>query len=328
MNYYKRLVLLVLFIIGVSGMVIYLTGDINMIVHLNAFRPWSIILAFLFLSFGMYFDSTRLVTLAKMAGKEISLFQSLQVILSNYFLAMLTPGATGGPVAQVLFLRKLGVPTGQATVLVFVRTILSILFLIICLPVVFYLDVILIPWLQPKFVSILVVALMGIMIGSAWGMRTKMMARTVLWIVKRTSNPLRRRIWRLYCDILDSLGLLLSSSRGMARVFIDTGLSLLSLYAIVPALFLGLGITVDWPIIMGRMIILNLLLYFAPTPGGTGIAEGGFVYLFGNFVPAGTVGLLAVVWRILAEYLPFAAGMYFTLKILKGKLLMAKRTIR
>lgn len=48
MNYYKRLVLLVLFIIGVSGMVIYLTGDINMIVHLNAFRPWSIILAFLF----------------------------------------------------------------------------------------------------------------------------------------------------------------------------------------------------------------------------------------------------------------------------------------
>lgn len=276
----------------------------------------------------MYFDSTRLVTLAKMAGKEISLFQSLQVILSNYFLAMLTPGATGGPVAQVLFLRKLGVPTGQATVLVFVRTILSILFLIICLPVVFYLDVILIPWLQPKFVSILVVALMGIMIGSAWGMRTKMMARTVLWIVKRTSNPLRRRIWRLYCDILDSLGLLLSSSRGMARVFIDTGLSLLSLYAIVPALFLGLGITVDWPIIMGRMIILNLLLYFAPTPGGTGIAEGGFVYLFGNFVPAGTVGLLAVVWRILAEYLPFAAGMYFTLKILKGKLLMAKRTIR
>ncbi len=328
MNYYKRVVLLFFFIIGVSGAVIYLTGDISMFGHLSAFRPWSIMLAFLFLSLGMYFDSTRLITLAKMAGKEISLFQSLQVILSNYFLAMLTPGATGGPVAQVLFLRKLGMPTGRATVLVLVRTILSILFLIICLPVVFYLDVILIPWVQPEFVSIVVVALLGIMAGSAWGVRTKTMARAVLWIAKRAAKPLRRLLWRLYRDIQPSIGLILSSPRGMARVFIDTGLSLLSLYAIVPALFLGLGIAVDWPIIISRMIILNLLLYFAPTPGGTGIAEGGFVYLFGNFVPAGTVGLLAVVWRILAEYLPFAAGMYFTFKMFGGKLLMAEKKIR
>lgn len=328
MIYYKRLALLFFFIIGISGMSIYLTGDLNIIVHLSAFCPWSIILAFLFVSLGMYFDSTRLVTLTKMAGKEISLFQSLQVILSNYFLAMLTPGATGGPVVQVLFLRKLGVPAGQATVLVLVRTILSILFLIICLPIVFYLDVILIPWLQLKFVIIVVTVLMGIIVGSAWGVRTKIMARAVLWIAKRTSHSLRRRIWRVYIDIKDSIRLLLSSPCGMVRVCIDTGLSLLSLYAIVPALFLGLGISVDWPIIIGRMIILNLLLYFAPTPGGTGIAEGGFIYLFGSFVPIGTVGLLAVVWRIIAEYLPFIVGMYFTFKTFGVRFIMAARTIR
>lgn len=328
MNYYKRLVLLLFFITGVSGAVIYLTGDISMFGHLSAFCPWSIMLAFLFLILGMYFDSTRLVTLAKMAGRKISLLQSLQVILSNYFLALLTPGATGGPVAQVLFLRKLGMPTGQATVLVLVRTMLSILFLIICLPVIFFLDGIRIPWLQPEVVNIAVGALTGIIAGSVWSIRSKMMARAVFWITKRLSSPMRRRIWRLYRDVQASLGLLFSSPRGMARVLLDTGLSLLSLYAIVPALFLGLGITVDWPIILGRMIILNLLLYFAPTPGGSGVAEGGFVYLFGDLVPVGTVGLLAVVWRILAEYLPFAAGMYFTLKMFGGKLLMEKRAIR
>jgi len=327
MNYYKRVILLILFIVGVSGVVIYQTGDMSTFVYLNAFHPWSIILALIFLSLGMYFDSTRLVTLVKMTGKEISLFQSLQVILSNYFLAMLTPGATGGPVAQVLFLRKLGMLTGQATVLVLVRTILSILFLIICLPAVFYLDVIPIPWLQPQFVNTAVVVLIGIVAGSVWGMRSQIMTRAVLWIAKRISNPMGLRIWRLYRDIQASINLLFSSPRDMARVFVDTGLSLLFLYGIVPALFLGLGITIDWSIIMGRMIILNLLLYFAPTPGGTGIAEGCFVYLFGNFVPVGTVGVLAVVWRILAEYLPFAAGMYFTLKMFGGKLLMGKRSI-
>jgi hypothetical protein len=98
---------------------------------------------------------------------------------------------------------------------------------------------------QPEFVSIVEVALMGIMAGSAWGVRTKTMARAVLWIAKRASKPLRRRIWRLYRDIQGSIGLLLSSPRGMARV----------LYAIVPALFLGLGITVDWPIIIAKRLI-------------------------------------------------------------------------
>lgn len=80
-------------------------------------------------------------------------------------------------------------------------------------------------------------------------------------------------------------------------------------------LFWGLGIAVDWPTVMGRMIFLNLLLYFAPTPGGSGIAEGGFVLLFNDYLPPGTVGILAVAWRILAEYLPFSIGFYYTIKV-------------
>lgn len=317
-NYCKRLVLPVSFIAGASGAAVYFTGDAGAAAFFSAFRPWSILLALFFLGIGMYFDSSRLVRLAKMAGREISLFQSLQVILSNYFLAMLTPGATGGPVAQVLFLRKLGMPAGQATVLVFIRTVLSVLFLILCLPVVFYLDVILIPWLQPDSVNIAMSALLGIIAGGVWGVRTRTMARVVLWVAKRMPASLRRRLWRMYRDVRTSIGLLLAAPRDMARVFIDTGLSLLSLYCIAPALFLGLGIVVDWPIAIGRMILLNLLLCFAPTPGGAGIAEGGFVYLFGSSVPDGTVGLLAVAWRMIAEYLPFGAGLYFTLKMFGG----------
>ena len=68
--------------------------------------------------------------------------------------------------------------------------------------------------------------------------------------------------------------------------------------------------TPDIPIIdiLDRMILLNLILYFAPTPGGTGIAEGLFVVLFSTFVPNGTVGIVAVAWRVMAEYLPFLSA--------------------
>jgi uncharacterized membrane protein YbhN (UPF0104 family) len=57
---------------------------------------------------------------------------------------------------------------------------------------------------------------------------------------------------------------------------------------------------------MGRMLLLNLVLYFSPTPGGSGIAEAGFLVLFTKLVPSGTVGILAVLWRFTAEYIPFS----------------------
>lgn len=97
------------------------------------------------------------------------------------------------------------------------------------------------------------------------------------------------------------------------------------LYAIVPMLFAGIGAQMDWAQVMGRMIFLNLLLYFAPTPGGAGVAEGLFISSFRAFLPLGTVGVAAVAWRIFAEYLPACIGGYFTFSIfgstdLKGKL--------
>lgn len=328
MNCYKRLVVLIVAIFAMSGAVIYFTGDIHLFRHLNAFQPWSVILALAFLSVGMYFDSTRLVTLAKMAGEHITLVQSLQVILSNYCLAMLTPGATGGPVAQVLFLRKMGMPTGEATVVVLIRTILSVLFLIVCLPIVVYVDAIQLPWLRSDLVTIAAVVSTLFAVGSIWLIRTRIMKRLVLWIVRRLPNPLRQRVWKIFGDVRSAVGLLLSAPKGMAKVFLDTGLSLLTLYCIVPALFLGLGVAVDWPTILGRMIVLNLLLYIAPTPGGAGVAEGAFVFLFSSFVPPGTVGVLAVAWRVLAEYLPFIAGLYFTLKMFGSKLLVARQATR
>ena len=108
-------------------------------------------------------------------------------------------------------------------------------------------------------------------------------------------------------------------------VFIESGLSLICLYGIAPALMFAF--TTDVPIIqvLDRMILLNLILYFAPTPGGAGIAEGLFVVLFAPYVPSGTVGIIAVAWRVMAEYIPFFIGMYGTLT-LYGRQFVARKT--
>lgn len=312
---HKRLLLLVIFIGGISALVIYFTVDLATLRHLDIFQPWSLLAALSCLAVGMYFDGTRLMHLVRVAGEKISLVQAVQVIFSNYFLALLTPGAAGGAVAQVLFLRHAGVPTGKATVLVLIRTLLSVLFLFICLPLVFYFDAALLPWIPANvMIGAAIAMIAGILFGILF-LRNGWADHVIVLLLRRTKLKFRRRLLRFYRDISEAVLLMLDKPAAMCRVFLETIVSLLALYAMVPALFMGLGIVVDWPVVMGRMILLNALLYFAPTPGGSGIAEGGFVILFGEMLPPGTVGILAVAWRIFAEYLPFGIGFYYTLKV-------------
>ena len=136
----RRFLLLFVLVVGISAAVIYTTVDINTLHNLTRFHPWSLLLALFAVGLGMFFDGSRLMHLVKISNEKITLYQAVQVIFGNYFLALLTPGATGGAVAQVMFLRHAGVPTGKAAVLVIVRTLLSIFFLALCMPFIFLHD--------------------------------------------------------------------------------------------------------------------------------------------------------------------------------------------
>lgn len=314
-KFYKRFIFLIFLLAMISAGVIFFTVDINTFHNLTSFQPWSIMLAVCALGVGLFLDGTRLMHLVKISNEDIKLRQAFHVVFGNYFLALLTPGATGGAVAQLIFLRHAGVPAGKATVLVIVRTLVSILFLLLCLPVVFYLDPGLLPWVSAKtlvFFSALILLFIAL---SIWAFRTNFPEYVVIKIAKRFSRERQKTIYAFYRDIRGAVSLLVSAPFSMLRVFAESGASLIAIYSVAPILFLGLGTDVNWTMIMGRMIFLNILLYFAPTPGGSGIAEGGFVFLFDDFLPAGTVGIVAVVWRMIVEYLPFTIGFYYTIKV-------------
>lgn len=314
-KFYQRLCLLILLIAAISGAVIYYTVDINTLRNLNQFHLWSLAAGLFFLAIGLYFDGTRLMHMVRVSGESITLLQAVQVVFGNYFLALLTPGAAGGAVAQVMFLRKAGVPTGKATVLVVVRTLLSILFLMACLPFVFYYDPGLVPWVSKDVLFGASVATVAAIVATILMLRRNDFAYFLVLFTKRLHYTRRRRVFAAYRDVRGAVLMLSSAPVSMLRVFAESAISLLALYSVVPVLFMGMDVEVDWVQVLGRMIFLNIILYFAPTPGGSGIAEGGFVVLFTDFLPSGMVGIAAVVWRIAVEYLPFVIGLYFTVKV-------------
>lgn len=314
-KFYQRLILLILLVGGISSVVIYFTVDIHTLRHLNSFQPWSLVAALALLIIGLYFDGTRLMHLVSISGEKIRLVEAVQVVFGNYFLALLTPGAAGGAVAQVMFLRRAGVPTGKATVLVVVRTLLSIFFLLLSLPVVFYFDPSIMPGFSDRLLASASAAIVASILGITWLFRTSLPNYLLVVLTKKLSHDYRRHIFVIYRDVRGAVFMLSSAPVSIFKVFVESALSLLALYSVVPILFMGMGVTVNLSQVIGRMILLNILLYFAPTPGGSGIAEGGFVFLFSSFLPSGTVGIAAVAWRIIVEYLPFVIGLYFTIKV-------------
>ena len=128
-----RLLLVFVIIVLIPAAVIYFTFDIRALEYLTMFKPWSIAAAFGILAVGLIFDGLRLMTLARVTDERLSIKEVINVVLSNYFLAVvLTPGASGGAIAQIMFMKRANVPVAKATVIVFVRTIMSITFLAGC----------------------------------------------------------------------------------------------------------------------------------------------------------------------------------------------------
>ncbi|MDD3157053.1 MAG: lysylphosphatidylglycerol synthase transmembrane domain-containing protein [Anaeromusa sp.] len=306
---YRRVGLLLFLVAAISAFVLYWTVDANTLQSLGQFRPASLLLVAALSVGGLYFDAARLVRLTAIAGgRTVTMREAYQVVFGNYFLAMLTPGAAGGAFAQVLFLRRAGVPTGKATILVLVRTLLSILVLFLFAPLVFLFDGDVLPGLSQGVLLAGSLALLLSMLAMPVFFRTSLPDMLVLLLVRRLRRARRRRLVNLYKDVRNAVQLLGAAPGQMLLVLLQSAASLFLLYALVPALLWGLGGSGDFLTIMGRMVLLNILLYVAPTPGGAGIAEGGFVLLLQSLAAPGTVGVAALVWRVAAEYIPFGLG--------------------
>ena len=62
-KFYRRLALLILLVLAISGAVIYFTVDIHTLTNLTMFQPWSLALALLFIGVGLFLDGSRLMHL-------------------------------------------------------------------------------------------------------------------------------------------------------------------------------------------------------------------------------------------------------------------------
>ncbi len=79
----------------------------------------------------------------------------------------------------------------------------------------------------------------------------------------------------------------------------------------------ALGYDVDFVSMFAVMSLMNMILYFSPTPGGSGIAEVSMTALFSKYLPSDASLLITLLIRFFYVFIPSFWGAYLVLKQLK-----------
>ncbi len=311
----KKIVSFIVLISVIMVLVLVLTFDRGMFDYLFRLNAFSIFCLVLIVAVGLFFDALRVKTLASIFSFKIEFKYAVATVLGNYFLANLTPGAAGGPLAQYAMLQKAGVGSSSIFIIILARTLfaaanfaLYALFALVFFPP---------KWLPESTGVVIVFALLSFF--------------AVFYLLRLRFLALGRYLWLKVCNkafFQTGIGakLLLffqgaympfvNNKTKVAKVFLLSFLNVSCLLAFVPLLFYFLSGKVDFFLVLCLSALIQLALYFAPTPGGLGVGEAAFLFLFSGFYPPSLVGIAAILWRLFTETLPFFCGMFLAVQIL------------
>ncbi len=96
-----------------------------------------------------------------------------------------------------------------------------------------------------------------------------------------------------------------------------TTLLYLNKYCLQYVILLGLGVHASLIQVISIQVLIQFMIYFAPSPGGSGFAEVSISVLFGKFVPAALLPIFTLLQRSFLLFFPALIGSYVVLSLLK-----------
>ncbi|MBQ6001455.1 MAG: flippase-like domain-containing protein, partial [Synergistaceae bacterium] len=331
MSLRKGLIIFILLAFGVSAIIIFRSVDEETIRSLLNADKLKLLLALLVVFAAWICDAGRFCALSSAAHENVPFSLGIVLTWLNYFGSAVTPMQSGGGPFQVYALYKKGIPVGKGIAITLMRTMLTVLILTISVPSALMLDpeilegspflkglvfyvfvVILATWAFIAFTVIrpdLVKKLSHIIV--LWFKRLGFMRSTrraikiVRWLDKEIDNYIMNfklafdtgKIWVLIAVILSVL-------------------HLLALFTVLPVLMSAVGLPFRYMQTVAVQAVFMFILYFIPTPGASGVAEGGGALLYSVLMPANMAGIMSVICRFSTDYISIFMGVVVVVRML------------
>ena len=275
-------------------------------------------------------DAGRFYALVRAAGERLSFGWGVVLTWLHYFGCAVTPMQSGGGPFQVYVLYKKGISVGKGIAITLIRTMLTVLILTLFVPAALLFDpsimegnrflkgvityvfvVITCTWLfigytlaRPKSVKRIVkIVLMWLKKGNFLSAET--VKRSILWLEREMDN------YSLNFKLAITSGALYTAVAVVLSV-----LHLLCVFSILPILMRSVNLPFNYLQTLAIQSIFMFTLYFIPTPGASGVAEGGGAFLFSTLMPVNMAGIMALIWRFFTEYISIFMGVLIAVRLL------------
>lgn len=96
-----------------------------------------------------------------------------------------------------------------------------------------------------------------------------------------------------------------------------TTLLYMNKYCLQWVILLGLGVNADLVQVISFQILIQFMIYFAPSPGGSGFAEVFISALFRKIVPVGLIPIFTLLQRSFLLFFPALIGAYVVINLLR-----------
>lgn len=266
-------------------------------------------------------DATRLYCVVRAMGYRVDLKTLLHLVFINLFVSNVTPMSTGGGFVQIYFLVQHQVPLGIASAATSVRTLLAALLIFgATLLIVVFNPTPFLHLLSPgilalvALITLLYFTLVGLALFKMKWLERRLfgllnVGRRFGWI---TTPQVNRSYRRLVGDIthfnqgIRQFGS--SRNRWPMLAIGSTLVFLVVMFAFAIILIRSLGYDILVSALLQIQTAVTFLMYFAPTPGASGVAEGGFGMMFAPLLNDEHLVAVTLVWRFLTIYLGVAIG--------------------
>lgn len=315
---------------AVSAAVLFATVDRTTLHLLLGAKKEGLLLALGVVIVAWSCDTLRFCCFAKAAGERVPLKLGLSLTWLNYFGSAITPMQGGGGPFQMYVLYKRGIPIGKCVAITLTRTLITLFLLGFFAPLALI--------FRPEFfkgrifikgiftwVLFFVICSWVLVICSI--LYPKVIKRLGSWVTlvlnrlgflkKRYNLSIVRRIYKEIDNYRENFRLFFSG--GLPHFILGVVFSclhLLCLFSVLPCLIWAVGLPVHYFEALMVQALFMFVLYFVPTPGASGVAEGGGAAIFKLLVPLNLAGVMAISWRFYTEYLAIFMGGIVAVKFL------------
>lgn len=331
MSLRKGLVIFILLAFGVSAIIIFRSVDEDTIHSLLSASKPKLLLALLVVFAAWLCDAGRFCALAFAAHERVSLSLGIALTWLNYFGSAVTPMQSGGGPFQVYALYKKGIPVGKGIAITLIRTMLTILILTLAVPVALLLDPEILsgsPFLKGLVSYVFVVIL------ATWAFVAftilkpevirKLARGLVMWLRRFNflhSNRMVIKIFQWLDREIDNyiMNFRIAFHSGKTWLFVGVVLSvlhLLALFTVLPVLMSAVGLPFRYAQTIAVQAVFMFILYFVPTPGASGVAEGGGALLYSVLMPENMAGIMAIICRFFTDYISIFMGVVVVIRML------------